>query len=322
MIALMLVLGITAIGQNRQTGKIHDYSNKEGYPILHNILGSEAIDDTLQPSLLSGCDPGPVMVADQDGGWVSGTNSYGDLEKAQRIETTTSGKVYSALIAFGAKSQVGPADNFTAKLYTASGTGAPGASMGSSLPVGFIDIDTSGLFTRFEFSPPVAYAGDFFVALPVDNTGGASQDTVGILHTSTSTPCGGGSAYEMWNDFMWYAFNASNSWNIDLVMYMFAEVETDVVGVNDHLIKRGSHKMVPSPAASHSMLVYSLLQPGDVVITITDMSGRTILTRSEGQLDSGLHNANINVSNLATGMYLYTVTTNGQPTSGTFVVAR
>ena len=321
-LALIATFSLSTFAQSRQPGPDIDFSHKAGFPTL-SIAGMEAVNDTLEPTILTGCNPGPVMTPYGGGGYINGTNSFGDIEKAQRIETSTSGTIHSVLVAFGAKKQVGSPDPITAKIYSVSGAGAPANTLGTSTPVTVDNIDTANSLTQFSFTTPVAYNGDFFISVVVDGTGGTDQDTIGILHTATATPCGGGSAYELWFNFMWYAFNDDvDGWGIDLVMYMYAEVDNSVVGENDRLIQRGSHKMVPSPAADHTMLVYSLIQPGDVHINITDMSGRTVLSRHEGQLNSGLHNANINVSNLATGMYLYTVTTNGQPTSGTFVVAR
>jgi hypothetical protein len=322
LLALIAIFSLSSFAQTRQPGPDIDFSHKAGFPTL-SMPGMEAVNDTLEPTTLPGCNPGPVMSPYGGGGYINGTNSFGDIEKAQRIETSTTGTIHSVLVAFGAKQQVGNPDPITAKIYSVSSAGAPENTLATSAQVTVDNIDTAGSLTQFSFPTPVAYNGDFFISVVVDGTGGVDQDTIGILHTATASLCGGGSAYELWFNFLWYAFNDDvDGWGIDIVMYMFAEVETSVVGENDRLIQRGSHKMVPSPAADHTMLVYSLLQPGDVQITITDMNGRSVLSRHEGQLSSGLHNANINVSNLAAGMYLYTVTTNGQPTSGTFVVAR
>lgn len=287
-----------------------------------NSAGAEAINDTLSANLLPGCNPGPFLIASTNGGFLAGTNGYGDLEKAQRIQTNTLGAIHSVLVAFGAKKIVGTADDINVIIYNVNATnGSPsGTGVATSEAVSVANIDTSGQFTRFSFATPVNYSGDFFASVVV--SGGNMNDTVGILHTGGN--CGGGSAWERWDTGQWYAFNDPNAWgpNADVVLYIFVEVEkAGNIGLdNVFLIDKNSVKVFPNPARDLITVAYYLSQGHKAYFAIHDLTGRAVLSEELIANYNGLNAKNITIGHLPAGIYSYTLKSGTQSISGKLVI--
>jgi len=304
---LSILLAFTAFAQNKDAG-------------LTTELDFKSIDlnnrslDTIQPVPLSGCDTSPILLGSNNGGWVSGTNGYGDLEKAQKLTATEATSVNAALILFGGKNIVGSPDAFSAKIYSVGSNGSPASLLGTSQAVSSADIDTSGGFTRFDFSSPVDVNGEFFVAVEV----ATGDDEIGIAHTGNN--CGGGSAWEMWDNNMWFAMNDQSGWGLDVLFFMFAEVGEPPVNTSDMLIAPGSHFVFPNPVSERMTIMYSLSSDADVSISVMDMQGRLISSAKEGIVNAGTHNVQFNVADFATGMYIYQITTNETTVQGKFTV--
>lgn len=78
-------------------------------------------------------------------------------------------------------------------------------------------------------------------------------------------------------------------------------VEEDMLGVEA--------SMFPIPAKDITTLSFSLAKTTNVAITITDMNGRIVSNQSYGARGKGNHTQELNVSNLANGMYTLTLAT-------------
>ncbi|MBT5426966.1 MAG: T9SS type A sorting domain-containing protein [Bacteroidetes bacterium] len=65
----------------------------------------------------------------------------------------------------------------------------------------------------------------------------------------------------------------------------------------------------PNPFDSITSIPYELILNGEVTITITDMAGRQIIKLYEGEKPAGRHTAYINVGQIRTGTYYYTLET-------------
>jgi hypothetical protein len=309
-LAGVLALGcITAFGQ-RQAGQTEQSYNAN---VERLMAATEAVNDTLGPGVAQGCNVGPFLTGSTNGGWVAGGNGYGDLEKAMRFPNPGSGTIYSVMPIIGAKS--GSSGNFTAKIYASTAAG-PSTTTGTSQPVTYANLDTTGAFTRFVFSTPVAYTGAFFASVEVDKSG----SRFGVLHTADE--CGLGHAYEKWDDETWHAMSSASAWGLDVAMFIFVEVESTTTSAEEFLIERGTHKVVPNPAQGVSHLVYSLRNEAkNVEINVYNVTGQKVLNHKMGAQNSGLHNVNIDVNNMASGTYIYTITTDGEVSQGKFMVA-
>ncbi|MBP3253234.1 MAG: T9SS type A sorting domain-containing protein [Bacteroidales bacterium] len=85
----------------------------------------------------------------------------------------------------------------------------------------------------------------------------------------------------------------------------------------------GAMNMYPNPAISNTVLSYTLNHSGNVVINITDLTGRTVMTMDEGEQRAGIeYRTNVDVRNIANGTYFCTITVNGVSSTSKFVVSK
>jgi hypothetical protein len=68
---------------------------------------------------------------------------------------------------------------------------------------------------------------------------------------------------------------------------------------------------MPNPANDGTIISYNLTEGSDVVITMTDVAGKVVYTENRMNQPAGLNNVSVNTSELANGVYFYTVTANG-----------
>ncbi len=286
------------------------------YDMVNYLLGdAKDVTDTLGASVLEGCDLSPILLGTNQGGWVIGGNGYGDLEKAQFIETEGNGSIYSALAWIGAKDG-GTNETFSAKIYAGDVTDGPGAELGISDAVSYADLDTTGLYTTFTFNTPLAYDASFFVSFEVAN----GDALYGIVHTDDA--CGGNSAWELWSDDSWNAVDGA--WgDLDVIIYTFVEVESTIVGLDDtNLIERGSQKIYPNPANESANLVFSLIQPSEITVRIYSTTGVLVDTYNPGVKNTGLSNIVIDTQSMSQGLYIYSIETENGVRNGNFSVVR
>lgn len=321
LVATILGLGITSYAQQKISGKIVSKSHTN-LSRHFTKTGAENVNDTLSAPLLANCNVGPFLLNSSNGGYVAGTNGYGDLEKAQRIATNTVGKIHSVLVAFGGKKIVGTADDYNVFLYNVNAAnGSPSAnSIGTSANVSSANIDTTGQFTKFSFATPVNYSGPFFASVVV--AGGTRNDTLGIFHTGGN--CGDGTAWEKWDTGQWYALKDPQSWgaNTDVVFYIFVEVEkTGNIGLdNEFLLTKNSVKVYPNPAHDIVTVSYNVSKNAKAQFTIHDLTGRVVLSEELNATYNGLNAKNIRIGHLPAGVYTYTVRTHTESVSGKLVV--
>ncbi len=304
--AALLVAG-TAFGQ-RATGELRTFENAPNITMTQ----AESVIDTVSPTI-SCASPAPALLASSNGGYVSGTNGYGDLEKGVIFAAPASGyDITNALIVFGAKEQVsnGSIVAYVYPVDTAAGT--IGAAVATSDPVSISNIDTSLAFTEFSFSSPAFLTGVYILSVEVDN----GSDTVGVLHTQDG--CGGGTAVEKWSDGSWYAMADPSGWGADVQFYMFAVTDVNV-STEENVLSPTTVKAFPNPANEVVNIIYDLNSNADVSIRIMDIQGRVVSEINENQTAGGQF-IEVNTSELSAGTYFYTVQGGDQTLNGKFVV--
>lgn len=309
----LFVFLFTVIGvySQRVVGDQIDFRNE-----IPAINDAREVTDSLPPVYADGCDPTPILLGAEGGGFVAGGNSYGDLEKAQYIETEGSGLVHSVLVWVGAKEGGTGSEMYSAKLYDGDIVDGPADVWATSQPVSYMDLDTVGIFTRFTFDPPVAYDGSFFVSYEV-----ADGDAIyGIIHTDDG--CGNTTAWEMWDNMNWFDINSA--WgDLDIVMYTLAEVEMIGVGIEDaHMIEKGSDQVFPNPVSSHANLIYNVTEASEIDIHIYSPTGVLVKTYQQGVLHAGMNQLTIDTQNYSPGMYIYSIQTEDGLRNGRFNVVR
>ncbi len=88
---------------------------------------------------------------------------------------------------------------------------------------------------------------------------------------------------------------------------------TEPVPGNDILVS-------PNPMTSQGMVVFTLAEQGRTVITIYDISGRSVVTILNSEMSAGNHSVNLNTSGMSSGVYFVRVLSEGNSAVGRFVV--
>lgn len=294
---------------------VSDVRTFEYTPAL-NPSATEAVSDTVSPVITCGSIT-PSLYTDPDGGYITGTNSFGDTEKATLYNASSSVKVTDALVYFAAKESVN-GGSLVAYVYQfdtnattiSAGMGSPVAT---SDPVSVGSIDTTGNYTAFHFSTPATVNGVYAVSIQVDN----GSDTVGIL--STQVGCGGNLALEKWDDGTWVQIaDPNNSWGADIAMYIFS-VTNDNISVNENTFAAGTLRAFPNPATDKVNISYDLVDNFDVTIRVMDIQGRVVAEMNQSQI-AGEQSVELNTAELSNGTYFYSVQSGEAVMNGKFVV--
>jgi hypothetical protein len=94
----------------------------------------------------------------------------------------------------------------------------------------------------------------------------------------------------------------------------------DAVGVEEHAAVEMTG-VYPNPANANSAVNYTLTEQSEVVITITDITGKVVMTSNEGVKAQGAHRADLNTSELSAGTYFISINAGGAVSTQKFSVA-
>lgn len=109
-------------------------------------------------------------------------------------------------------------------------------------------------------------------------------------------------------------------WTAPMIRLIVSPVAQNA-GINEVAENTASVSLYPNPVANNTQLTYTLANAGNVVINVTDIMGRNVITMDKGNQAAGIdYKANIDVKNLANGTYFCTVNVNGVKTTSKFVV--
>lgn len=314
----------TLIPENSKTINNLDYSNIA----KRNDLAT----DTLIPPIFFEDDCSANLTTFTLGdmwGFVSGTNEFFDLEKAQRFTYNSSNyELTEATVFFFGASAVGDGD-VTVKIYEADAEGAPGTLVGISNPVKTSEVLVDPeviLPTIFTFSAPVPLTtNQFFVSVDLRDAYD-SQDTLSILMTDES--CGNaGETYELFGDgTTWAAFDADNSWAIPSNLFMLAIVQSDDVSATKEIVTANQriqlHDAFPNPANEELIIAYDLEMKTTVQIEIYSITGKLLQHIDKSELTPGRYQERISTENLTSGTYLYGISTDKGRLMNKFVVEK
>jgi hypothetical protein len=142
-------------------------------------------------------------------GYLSGNNSYGDLEKAEQFSGPVGSQLTGAYFGFG-YDRVKSADSsltVTINAYDATGTGgSPGNTIATTTvtlrQIAAAVHSNSLLFVSFG-SPPTLTASTYFISVVLPTTG----DTIALLTNQQNSYDGLG--WEKWNDNSWNSYTSA-----------------------------------------------------------------------------------------------------------------
>ena len=151
-----------------------------------------------------------MYILQNGGGYVSGTNYYGDLAKADYFTYSGNGNVEKLNVTFGAIDGINGSVNFT---VWADNNGTPGAVLGSqTVALSTLYNASVNLGGNYEcvFSSPIPVTGNFFAGVDFSNT----ASYVGIYTTTDGAAANTG--WEMLSDGQWVPYNSSSSWGLSI----------------------------------------------------------------------------------------------------------
>ncbi len=175
--------------------------------------------------VVTGCDyqhyplPGtPTVYTVQTGGYLAGTNAYGDEAKADYFTYPTSGTISKMKIALGAMDGTDGSVDFT---IWADNNGTPGNVLGSktvTLAAVYSGMDPDTYEYECVFDSPIAITGNFFAGLNI-----ANADSYFALQT-TADGDGANTGWEMYQG-NWSSYE--DSWQASLTNAIFPYVCAD-----------------------------------------------------------------------------------------------
>ena len=270
-------------------------------------FGPEVLPDTLSPINLFNC--APTLYLADGGGYTTGTNAFGDLEKVQKYENTDSLTVSEILIRFGVKTVAASPGNVTGVIYDEGPDGAPGNRLRFS-KVAMTEADTSGFLTSFRFDPAVVITGNFFVGIEMSTVPG---DTIGIVATSQQCHVPSNS-WERWSDGRWTTLADSISWGLEIDFYVFPIVERIPTAIYQEAAPDIEVftllQNYPNPFNPSTTISFSLEKPGKIDLLIYNQSGELVTTLLQERMTGGRHEVvwggrDQNGREVSAGVYFY-----------------
>lgn len=265
-----------------------------------------------------------TLYSSQGGGFISGTNGYGDLAKAQEYTpvnstsyisdiivyfgdiTTTSGDPNSD-VAFVIYDLDGPGVTTTGNVNNAPGTilGAGTVSVSQLITTGPMLI---GMPSTVTVTGPYAVGVDFSLL--------SAGDSVAIVSTSDGDAGNTELSWEQWSDGTWHTFLEPNSWEYDVDLVLIPiECDQLPVGVETR-VEASEFYIFPNPANNVLNVVSGSDLTNTSTLSVIDISGQLI---SETTLTS--KQTAIDVSQLAAGIYFAKLTTASKTNTLKFIIA-
>ena len=301
---IALMLSVSFLMAQKQVGNVTPMN-----PI--NFSNAKTPTDTLMPTSFS--TGSPTLYSTVEGGYVVGTNGYGDLAKAQLFYVDEPYSIEGCLVWVGVKDIVGTANTTKFVVYSANGTGtattgtvntAPGTEL-ASVTVSMSDLDTSLSLSGahvFTLTTPVAVTDMYYVGMDFTDT---YDDTLGIVSTTNGDALGTELAWEKWNDGTWYSM--LQAWPLDFDLGFFPIVNMSQ-SIQTSPINGVICNMYPNPAYGVTIIEYQLTQSSsNVEINILDVTGKLVKSFNEGAKDPGKYDVTFNASELQPGNYFYTI---------------
>jgi hypothetical protein len=245
-------------------------ASPENCVTLYNPFDSNASGYTIYPN--------------NGGGYIAGSNSFGDLAKAQAFAAPQQPSEVAALV-FWTVSKVDDGGSVIANLYDLDGSGtdlggstntAPGTIL-STESLTLQRVDTSGFLNRIDFTSPQIISSSYAVGLDFSSFSG--DDELGIVTNVDGDANGADLAWEQWSDGDWYSMN--QAWNsqidadFDLAIFPVLCPQNITGGIATEEL---SFSVYPNPSNGEFALVSS--SKFDAQLSILNTLGQVVQTSS------------------------------------------
>jgi len=163
--------------------------------------------------------PGGLYTS-SNGGYVNGTNGYGDLGKYQRFDFNKSYELAGFQFYFGAKVINGTSDNVNIVVREVAADGAPGNLLASKT-ITTNDLDTTDV-TLVMLNSSLTVSKPVFIGFEWETS---ADDLFGLISDQSGTGNGTDSrVWEKWSDGSFAQYNTSASWTLDIDLWIAALV--------------------------------------------------------------------------------------------------
>jgi hypothetical protein len=204
---------------------------------------------------------GAILIESPNGGYVSGTNGYGDSEKLQAFYPLKSESVLGAFIWFGSKTynSLDPESRLCLKVKTidTSETNTAPFFRGitntiDSTWISMADVDTGLTFPNglqyFSFSAPVLVNSFYAIGLNFDSlardSSGSLLDSIALFNSAKDSVSAYGMSWEKWNGNY---KRIVDTWGFDLDFAIFPVIDTTLNSLNKIDIEQLN--IYPNPCA-------------------------------------------------------------------------
>jgi hypothetical protein len=119
---------------------------------------------------------------------------------------------------------------------------------------------------------------------------------------------------------VWLRFHSTSDWGDNAFIDQINITRSQALGIND-VANVGNISVYPSPANDNLSLELNVIQSAAFDITIINTLGEVVKNVSNGDLGAGAHKMDVNVSDLAAGIYNVVISSNNQKTLKRFVAA-
>lgn len=270
----------------------------------------------LQPASFATCTV-TIYGAGADG-YVAGTNAYDDKEKSQKYNLATYGLALPATcsgIAVGVAYVTGTG-SVTARIY-ADNAGAPGALLGTSLPVGVASINTAS-YTPFVFASAVNITSAIFhVSLVIGNLNAAAGDTAVVAETQDACAANTvNGAYELLSDgTTWQSFTVASPQGWGMVstdLAIFPQVTAEIVSVKNLALNSSNVSVSPNPTNGLVNVAVSLQNKENLTISVSNALGQVVSSSNFASISN--ETLSLDLSSQNNGVYFVSVSNGTEKT--------
>lgn len=323
---LLLTLPMSLMAQQRQSQPVESSRIRTAALPASN---TRAANDTLRPASFTQPCGNTVLTYNSSNNWgfVAGTNGFGDKEKAQRLEYSTTADIDILEIwAFFAVAKPVGDGTVKMKLYDTFTDGGPNTLIGetgTSRVSGLGITDSAIVATIFPVIGNVSLSGESSFLASLDISGiYATNDTVSLF--TTEEPCGDTtSSWELFSDDNWANMSSTATWGLQIDLYLASVISFDETSnITDRLSLKGLAigPAYPSPASQALTIPITLDQPTEIEVSIFDLNGRKLDSQSKGVLSGGEHAVSLDISSLSSGLYTFLIQTPKGALGSKFVV--
>jgi hypothetical protein len=213
-------------------------------------------------------------------GYVSGTNSYKDLSKAEKFfsGSYTSGYQLAGGIFYFAKSVDGnDSSQMKISVWDDDGTGGYPKTLLGSQNAYVKDFNSDSTYTQLMFAQPIPVQGNFYFGLDGFVYDSPQSDTVALYSSSKNVFTN--TAYEMWIDSSWHAFNEPNNWNFKSRFFIAAILCNTDVGEYEIVNTTDEPVFFPNPAKDNLYINLGKSNLSYNEIKLMDASGRLVMSK-------------------------------------------